>query len=180
MVGDNAYAKYTQFPLYSYDLVKYLLDNNELIWKLIYYDTPDAWNETNLTSNQKGALIYDGQDNITDYRVFFDPGQNNAWTNECCLIRIYPYTLIGNSRTTGTCDIMFDVFSHYKINHMSNYQTRVDTIIQQFIEVFNGIDVGLGIGKLYFDQLATRTDMVRTSGQPPFKGKSLIMSNRLA
>jgi len=179
MSTNEAYAKYTQFPQYSYDITKYLLEHNELIWKLLKYETPDAWEQDDLTHSEKAALIYGGQDNLTDYRVFFDPGQPNSWTHESCIIRIYPYSLIGANRTTGTCTIMLEAYSHYKINHLSNYTTRIDTITQQLLETLNGIDIGLGIGKLFFDTLASRDDAVRGSGQAPFRGKMILMSNRL-
>jgi len=43
----------------------------------------------------------------------------------------------------------FEVYSHYKINHLSNYTTRIDTIIQQLIYEFNGFN--LESGRLEFD-----------------------------
>ena len=44
-----------------------------------------------------------------------------------------------------------EIFSHYKINHMSNYQTRIDTIAEELLSTFNGADVG-GIGLLSFNE----------------------------
>jgi len=178
MTDNTTYANYEQLSNYSYDCIKYLMNENELIWKLLKYPTPDAWNETDLTFEEKSALIYGGQEDTTDFRVFLDPGQPDAWVHEDTILRIYPYGLVGSNRTYGRCTMIFEVFSHYKINHLSNYKTRVDTITQQLLEVFNGSDIG-GIGKLFFDALASRDDRLLVAGQVPFKGKSILMSNFL-
>lgn len=180
MNNKDAYASYTQFPKYAYDIITYLMNNNELIWKLLKHPEPDAWNKADLTFAEKAAMIYNGAEDATLYRVFLDPGQPDVWTHEACILRVYPYGLIGKSRTVGHCSIMFDVLSHYKINHMTNYQTRVDTITQQLLEVLNGVDVGIGIGKLFFDVLAARDDRMLQAGQLPYKGLSLMMSNFMA
>ena len=50
-IGSTAYAKYGIIPTLSYNAISYLINNNELIWKLLFYNTPEAWNETNLTND---------------------------------------------------------------------------------------------------------------------------------
>lgn len=173
----QAYANYTQFPNYSYDCIKYLMDYNELIWKLLYYPDPDAWSKANLTREQKAGLVYNGSEDATQFRVFLDQGQADSWTIEACVIRIFPYSLIGKNRTVGLCTMMFEVLAHQKINHLTNYTVRIDTIIQQFLETFNGVDIGNGIGKLFFDSLIARDDKVGRAGLLPYIGKTLMMTN---
>jgi hypothetical protein len=172
----DAYAKYQEFNQFSYNCIKYLMNNNELIWKLIYYTGNDAWNQSNLSMDQKASLIYNGKDDATNFRVFLDTGQYDVWTNEVCLIRIWPYVMVGRNRTVGTIVMCMEVYAHTKINTLSNYTTRIDTIIQQFLEVFNGQQVG-GLGALFFDKLADSSDKVWSGGSTPFKSKGVYFSN---
>lgn len=177
MNNKDSYAIYSQLPRYSYDIITYLMNNNELIWKLLYYPDSDAWNKTDLTFVEKSQLIYNGAEDATNFRVFLDPGQPDVWTRENCILRVYPYTIMSKNRTLGVCSIMFDVLCHYKINHLSSYATRIDTIIQQLLETLNGIDIGIGIGKLFFDAMAVKEDKMILTGQLPYKGSALLMSN---
>ena len=103
-----------------------------------------------------------------------DIGKIPAWVEESCIIRISPYNLVGLNRTIGTISMLFEVYCHYRINQLSNYQTRIDTISQQFLEVFNGYELG-GVGKLFFDRM-DELDRETNYGVTPFRGKWLTMS----
>lgn len=177
-VGYDSYNKFYRINEFAYNCISYLMDESELVWKLLKYNSSDAWNETNLTKAEKAALIYAGQDDNTLYRVFMDIGQPDAWVSEDCLIRISPYSISPDNRTVGTFTMMLEVYSHHKINTLSNYTTRVDTIMGEFLRVFNGFDIG-GIGKLFFDRFGSYNDRVMPSGQTPFKGKWLLLSTKV-
>jgi hypothetical protein len=173
----DAYASYNDFADYSYKCISHLMDNNETIWKLLKYNGGDAWNDTDLTHAQKAALVYNSQPDTINFRVFMDSGNPDAWTKEVCQLRIYPCKLFAENRTQGVVLMEFDFFCHYKINQLTNYQTRVDRGIQELLGVFNGASIG-GIGRLHFNGVETAEDKVLTVGQLPFKGKSLYMSNK--
>jgi hypothetical protein len=51
-------------------------------------------------------------------------------------------------------------------------------ILQQLLKTLNGKDVGLGLGKLFFDKAAVPANAIQASGQLPFRGKWMLMSNR--
>jgi hypothetical protein len=170
------YNKYTEFPFLSYNCISYLMQNNEDIWKLLKYNTANALNEPNLTNAQKAALIYKGQEKETDFRVFFDGGQDDSWKIECGILRIYPYDIDPINWKIGNISLCLQVFCHYKVNHLVNYTTRVDTIIQNLIETLNGADIE-GIGRLHFNKKAARMSGVRDIGTIPFRGKVLMMGN---
>jgi hypothetical protein len=178
-IRKDSYNTFADYPELSYNCISYLLENNDLIWKLMYYPTPDAWNKTNLTKAQKGAMIFKGEGNESDYSVFMDVGQDNAFTKEKCYIRISPLELEPTNYIAGRVIMTFEVYSHYRINHMNNYKTRIDTVTQQFLEVFNGAEIG-GLGRLFFDAKITARCKIRTIGQVPFKGKVLTMGNYMA
>ena len=173
----SSYATYDNLINISYRIVEILMTSPdaEIIWKLLKYNDADAYTRPNLTQKEKAALIYKGEAIQADYRVFFDFMMDDAETEMNTILRIYPAEVYPINRVTGLCTINFEVFTHSKINHLSNYTTRVDVIIQTLIDILNGADIG-GIGVLFFDNQASRYDKIQTIGQKPYKGKLLKMS----
>lgn len=179
-INAGSYATFGDFDSYSYNCIKYLMDNDELVWKLLKYNTNDAWNKPNLTQEQKAALIYDGSDNTADFRVFLDSGQPDVITDEITILRISPFNVFPANRTVGIVSILFECYAHYKVNHLSNYKTRVAMIMQRYLQVFNGAMIG-GIGRMYFDRVATdytNNTRMEKGGQTPTRGMWLVMSNK--
>lgn len=178
----ESYNKFEQYPLFSYNCVSYLINDShsELLWKLLYYNDPNAWKSDDqhpdLTKNQKGALIYAGQQNQEDFRVFLDMGMDNAWTQEACMIRISPYQVYPTRKPIGLVTMAFEVYCHFKLNTLSNYQTRIDTVTQLIISALNGQNIE-GIGRLFFDLGASRQCRSILVGQIPFRGRRTIMCN---
>jgi len=166
--------------LYPYKCVRYLMENDEVIWKLLKYSTPDAWSKPNLTIEEKAKLVYNGDDNTVDFRVFLDGGQPDVNTFENCQIRISRHQLYPKNRVVGNVSMLFEVYTHYKNNHLSNYMTRNDLVMERIIQVFNGKAIGGidSIGKLFMDRMASDIDRLENAGQLPYKGSWLIMSNK--
>jgi hypothetical protein len=177
-INEGSYARYDIFDNISYLCIDYLMDNDELVWKLLKYSTPDAWNKPNLTKEEKAALIYNGGDDTSLFSVFSDQGQPEVLTTEKSEIRISPYSLTPDNRVWGTVTMQFEIYSHYHINTLSNYRMRVDMIAKRFLQVFNGSQIG-GIGRLHFDTLGSYGNRLETGGQLPFRGKWILMSNKI-
>ncbi len=177
----ESYNKYSSLPLVPYNMAKYLMDNDELIWKLLKYSSNDAWNKPNLTKAEKGAMIYKGAGATTEYRVFFTSSQNSAWTDVATVLRMAPATLRPVNYVTGTQFVKFEAYTHEECSTLSNYQPRLLTIMQRLIEVFNGADID-GIGRLFFDYNATNGAARLTGvnvGDATFRGYELIMGNKV-
>jgi hypothetical protein len=168
------YNKFSTFSGISYNIVKYLINNDDEIWKLLKYNSPDAWNKPNLTQNEKSSLIYDGTEIETDFRVFMDLGQEDSWNIQASTLRISPPTAKPNNYVWGSMEVGFEIYSHYRLNHLSNYTTRIDVATQRLIEVLNGADID-GLGRLYFDTRANPMCRIMTIGQIPYKGRALIL-----
>lgn len=173
-ITQTSYNKFSTFSEITYNCIKYMMDNNDSIWKLLYYPDPDAWNKPNLTSEQKAGLIYNGTPEETNFRIFADLGQDNAWTVQACILRISPTTATPRNHVFGSMSIGFEIYSHYRCNTMSNYKTRIDSIAEDLISVFNGADVS-GIGRIYFDSRASSNCKMVTIGGIPYKGRGLIL-----
>ena len=151
------------------------MDDNEEIWKLLKYSDPDAWKKANLTQKEKAALIYAGQQDTSEYHVFMDGKQPDVLMSEITLLRIMPNYAVGMNRTVGYIEVSMEIFSHYKINHLSNYTTRIDTITQELLALFNGSNVG-GLGLMSFNKMADQSSRLFQAGQIPFGGKQIIFS----
>lgn len=177
IAGANSYAQYGSLDSLPYNCISHLMNNDELIWKLLFYNTADAWDKSNLTQSEKASLIYNGSDDTSAFRVFMDMGQPDAVWGEQTQIRLSTYSIFPDNRTVGTISMFFECYAHYKVNHLSNYKTRTDMITQRFLQVFNGVNIA-GIGRMHFDILGNPNDRREPSGQTPFKGMYIIMSNK--
>jgi len=179
----TSYNKYTLLPNIPYNIATYLMNSTEaeLIWKLLKYDTNDAWSpsKANLTKAEKGGLIYKGVGDPTTFRVFFDAGMDSAWTIATTILRISPVAVIPKTYVTGVQSIRFEVYSHSTLNMLGNYNPRSLSIIQKLIETLNGSDVE-GIGRLFFDYRASNYCRLTgvNVGNATYKGYELIMCNQ--
>lgn len=162
-------------PYLPYLCTTYLAENNEMIWKLLYDNGRDAWNIDDIDIEDKIDMIYKGMPPESNYKVFFDEGQVDAWTHQVTMLRIMPIMIEPVNHVHAHLYLSFEVLSHYDINHMSNYCTRVDTIIQQLVETLNGKDIE-GVGVLIFDNSSYSGCQIISSGQKPYSGKCLIMA----
>lgn len=183
VINKDSYATYAMLSSISMRCIEYLLENNELIWKLLKYNDADAWNKPNLTKEEKRAMIYDGsrihgQDMYTKHRIFMDVGQDESLTEEITILQIEPYNLIPANRVRGQVNVIFQILSHYQINHMSNYNTRVDSIVCEIIKTLNGKSVN-GIGVLALDNDISFFNKMQPTGVTPFRGKTLMMATHM-
>jgi hypothetical protein len=174
-IGDYAYSDFKGFNQISYNCIKYLMENNDSVWKLLKYKDPDAWSKPALTQKEKAELIYAGQQDSSKYNVFMDGKQPDVLVEECTLLRIMPNYAMGINRTISLMEVSMEVFSHYKINHLSNYTTRVDTITAELLALFNGSNMG-ALGLLAIDRMMDQSSRLFQAGQIPFGGKQIIFA----
>lgn len=179
VIGLEAYNDFQVFSKLSYGCIKYLMNNNELVWKLLKYSGPDAWKEDDLTQAEKAALIYAGQQDTADYHIFMDSKQPDVYVDETTILRISPTYAVGLDRVLGYIEVSMEIFSHYKINHLSNYQTRVDTIAEELLGLFNGVNIQAGeglVGNMAFNKMIDTSARLFEIGQIPFGGKQIIFT----
>lgn len=173
----DAYNKYQQLPNFSYRIIEHLMTNDkaELLWKLLKYNDVDAYDKPNLTQEEKAALIYKGVGTQDEFSVFLDYMSTDAEYTAKSILRIYPGESTPITRTTGIQGINIEIFVEFTINHLADYTTRVDRIVQILIEVLNGANIG-GVGQLFLDASASRLCRISTIGMSPFKGKLIVMA----
>lgn len=148
--GDSNFNNFKHLPLMQYNIIAYLMKNNEEIWKILKYSSPDCLQQPNLNIRDKAALIYSGQGISTSYRVFMNP-IDDAFTEQVSLIRIFPDLIVPRNRSVADINFVIQVFSHVKLQYLSNYTNRTVYLMQQILETLNGVDTIEGMGKITFD-----------------------------
>lgn len=176
----NSYNSFDTIDMVPYNILSYLIENNDLIFKMLYYNDPNAWKSDvehpNLTKVQKGSLIYDGVKEETSCRIFMDTGQNDSWQVESTQLRVSVVKGIPSNHVFGYVTIGFEIYSHYKVNTLSNRTTRDMVILKSLLGTLNGNYIE-GLGKIFFDYRQGRESKFTTIGDPPYKGKGLTMCN---
>lgn len=174
----NSYNKFETFPDAPYNCISYLLDNDEEIWKYLFYNDSRAYAHPNLTPQQKIDLVYNADKKINECRIFLSEGQDEGITSETSILRIFTMELEPVNYVWGHMLIGIQVYCHDKVNTLATYRTRTDAIIQRLIRVFNGSSIS-GVGVLYFDLKASSRCRSVIIGAPSFKGKMIIFSNNV-
>lgn len=178
-IGSEAYNTYSGLSLYAYNTVNYLIENNELIWKLLFYPTNDAWNKPDLTHEQKASLVYAGQPDSSKFNVFLARGMPDARATQSTILTVSASGLSPTNRTIGIVDMLLETYCHYQIQTLSSYQVRTDLIIEQLITTLNGKEFVKGLGKFFFSQMGSRMDRESDYGVTPFRGKWLFLSTKI-
>jgi len=175
---DNTYNTFENLPLLQYRIVSYLQQNNENIWKVLKYNSNDCLSKPNLSQSEKGDLIYQGEPISSGYRCFTDSFQDDAFTDECSIIRIFPDLIVPKNRTVSDILFKIEMLSHVKIQFLLGYMNRNVYLLQQILKTLNGIDKIDGLGRLVFDQKDNRSDRanLNISNNRNYSGFSLYMS----
>jgi hypothetical protein len=173
--SDPTFNTLKTLPMVGYACIMYLLEHNELVWKLLKYNEADAWQKSDLTLSEKMALIYNGIGEQNNFRVFMDEGQLDVWNKQACVLRIFPVEIFPVNQVMSDIYIAFQVLSYYEINHLTNYQTRVDTIIAEIVNTFNGALIN-GLGQIVFDRNSFPRCKMSPYGIKPFNGRMLTLA----
>jgi hypothetical protein len=177
MTNETPYNQFSNLSQVPYSIISYLMTESELLWKLLNNNSATAWNDANLTQDEKAAIIYDGIRNPTDCRVFMNTGLDDSWLKETTILRVSVINGIPNNRVWGTMLIAFDIFSHYAVSTLSNYSPRDLAISQELFKVLNESEIP-GLGKLYFDARATSRCQLSAIGQIPYRGITIVMATK--
>lgn len=176
----QAYNSYVGLDVVAPKVIEYLMLNNENLWKVLKYNTPDALFKDNLTIKEKGKLIYDGVGDSSEYRVFRSPYMDDLVDLDCAQLRVYMESISPDTTLYGTVDINFEVVSHVKIINLAEYKNRLEVMVQQILTTLNGAYVG-GVGKFVFDRNISFYDLCKLNlyNNRNFYGYSLIVSTKL-
>ena len=174
--------KFLSLPYIPFKIIMALLENDNFC-KLIYYNTVDALERPNLTTEQKRDLIWDGQDNMDDYHIFMTNVQPNEETINRTILKIYRYNSDPIDRVHAVVSYAFDVLYGSKMPLVRcNGITcnRGDVIEMEIMKTLNGEDVA-GVGFLQYDDDLTALcrSQVGIGNNYTFTGLSIIMATQV-
>lgn len=156
-MNERQYNQHTAIRYISENIIYYLIDNNEIIWKLLKYDNADALFKPNLTKKEKIDLIYKGMDIKTDgYKVFRQPYVDDAEINDTSMIRVFLSNILPDNKVVSDVAITVECLVHSKNIMIKSdlpdvtYENRLELLLQQVIECLNGAEVK-SVGRLFFD-----------------------------
>lgn len=156
-MDERRYNQHNSIRYTTERIIYHLIDNNEIIWKILKYDTNDALFNANLTRDEKIDLIYKGGDlKASGYKVFRQPYIDDAESGDTSMLRVFLSNIIPQNKVVSDLGITIECLVHNKnIMLKSNldgvsYENRLELLLQQVIECLNGAEVS-GIGQLFFD-----------------------------
>lgn len=155
-----AYNRYNTIRDIGYLLISELIKNNDDIWRLLKYNTPDALTRDFLTLDEKRELIFDGITNpdSEQYRVFRQPFLDDAFEEQVTQLRCYLLSINPENRSVGTVTYAFETVCHLKIMSLANYENRLEVMVQQIMQTLNGVHVG-AVGEFVFDDNSSYFDL---------------------
>lgn len=176
----SQYNSFNNLGSIPYNIIAKLITDNDMIWKLLYYNTSDAWTKPNLTAQQKGGMVYSGQSDTTPFKVFMDCfSPDDVQDTQITNLRIFPTFVLPENRIYSTVDFTFEIVSHQKISMLSNYQPRCLMIFDELMKCLDGAEVG-GLGRLSFDRNGHSTNIAKyvSYNNRNYKGYIAVLSTR--
>jgi hypothetical protein len=180
LIGENSvaqaqYNRFTNLDSIEERIINYLIKSDSIyanrIWKILRYSTTDALLKKNLTQSEKAILVDDDGEFQTKKRVFRYPFLEDAFTEQCSLMRIYIDSIVPKNHLTSIVNIGIDLITHNKINNLYNdandeieypesynpteneivIKSRKTTFLKNILAELNGADIE-GVGQLQFNR----------------------------
>ena len=173
------YNSMSQLPFIPYNILTYLAQEEQILWKLLAYNGYNALSQPDLTVSQKLELLWK-EGPQEPYNVFFTNLVEDAIPESKCILKIYDYYIHANQLYTGTVVYAFDFLLGGKMA-MVDYNgvpvSRVDLFVNRILALLNGVYVG-GVGKLTFLDDMSRYDLGKSviGNSKTFTGYQLFLS----
>lgn len=173
------YNSLSRLPTVPYNILTYLAQNDEIIWKLLKYNDYEALSKPDLTFEEKLELIWrDGPQE--EYGVFLTNLIEDAIAESKCILKCYQYYIHASALYNSTVVYAFDFLYGGKmalVNYNGIPVSRGDLFINRLLTVLNGVEVG-GIGKLIFFDDMSRYDLARSiiGNSKTFTGVQIFLS----
>lgn len=144
----NDVATYKSMSGLTYKIINYLLENNNVIWNLLYYNENSALYKPALTLDQKRTMIYDGDTSLDatqkfqQYKIFQQDFVNDA--SEIQQSRLYIHVLGMRPITSyhGKIDIGFEVIVNNNLSVLNTYENRAELLVDELLSSLNGANIG--------------------------------------
>lgn len=173
------YNSMSRLPFISYNILIYLAQEEQILWKLLAYNGYDALSQPDLTYNQKLNLIW-SEGPQEPYSVFMTNIVDDAISESKTIMKLYNYYIHADNLFLAPTVYAFDILYGPKMS-LVNYNgipvSRADLFINRILTLLNGVTVG-GVGKLTFFNDMSRYDLGRSviGNSKTFTGYQLFLS----
>jgi hypothetical protein len=162
------YASFIPMTTIPYKIIETLALSESLIaenlWKLLKYTTTDTLSQSNLTFEEKMALVWtpDKMTSMTtqnDFNVFLKPLMPVSLNDDTSQtqLRIYRYKTTARSQYESIIMYEFDVIVNETksmvYNELGELVEKTDLMEAYLIELLNMLDIGVGVNCLRFDRM---------------------------
>lgn len=157
----------------------HLAKNEEILWKLLKYNTYDALSKPDLTLSEKLSLIWARDDKQEHYNVFFTNLVEDAITESKTIMKLYKF--FADTANLYLANVVYQMDFLYGGNMaMVEYEgvsvARDDLLVHRILANLNGTYVG-GVGNIQFNTEMSRYSVLKTTigNDKTFTGASLYM-----
>ena len=118
------------------------LQQTHIIWKLLMYNDLDALNKPLPKYSDVIKLIYNDNITQTDKRIFRSPKLEDAFTEQCSLIKVYVDSIIPQNAFISQVNYGIDVLCHNKIINVKVPNEPIDGVVNNIIiDEVDGIEI---------------------------------------
>lgn len=172
---------FNSMPQIPYQILTYLIDNNENLFKLLKYNSTDALQKDDLTKKEKIALLYTevGQEN--DYHIFLKPLIGEEMTDSVTQLRLYKARITPTTSLKAVLNYEFDIVVGTKTNLVYDNNgipcSRLDMIESEIINSLCGTSM-FGVGGFQFNRELSNLCVQNTglSNSKSFFGSSFVLA----
>lgn len=173
------YNSFAALPYIPYNIIKYLATEDEIIWKLLAYNSYDALSKPNLTFEEKIELIWK-EGPQEQFSVFLTNLVEDIIAESKTILKCYQYHSHASGLYTSATVYCFDVLYGGQmalVDYNGIPVNRGDLFTNRIMTILNGVEVN-GVGKLMFSDDMSNYDLVRSviGNSKSFTGKQIFLS----
>lgn len=172
---------FNSMPQIPYQILTYLIDNNENLFKLLKYNSTDALQKDDLTKKEKIALLYTEVGKEDDYHIFLKPLIGEEMTDSVTQLRLYKARITPTTNLKAVLNYEFDIVVGTKTNLVYDNNgipcSRLDMIESEIINSLCGTSM-FGVGGFQFNRELSNLCVQNTglSNSKSFFGSSFVLA----
>ena len=172
---------FNSMPQIPYQILTYLIDNNENLFKLLKYNSTDALQKNDLTKKEKIALLYTEVGKEDDYHIFLKPLIGEEMTDSVTQLRLYKARITPTTNLKAVLNYEFDIVVGTKTNLVYDNDgipcSRLDMIESEIINSLCGTSM-FGVGGFQFNRELSNLCVQNTglSNSKSFFGSSFVLA----
>ena len=183
---DHQYNTFNGLSDIPYKILSILIENNEIIFKILKYEDENPLEHDNLTIDEKIDLIYrsgqenpNGDEEDTGKRIFLIPKSTNGTVTQQSQLKINLSSIIPKDQTRALCTYAIEIISSLDIDLLDEGRcTRTGILCEEILKTLNGCRFDGIDGDLFFNNEMSRYDMLKhdVENNRNYHGYTIYMS----